>query len=316
MGFQFKLEFRKGDGSGVSVATAPDLAPALECCRWEAVQRGLLFPGAPARGALVEPVWQPEGAPYVKGVRVTIDTPAGPFAHEMPPGCLTADSRELLARLVKAGYLEATDDVSLLATAWPSDRAPDTLPCREEEVDIPMRNGPLAAMLAKAKEVGPQNRSDMPVFVPADVLSQIAEAARRATPLEVGGVLIGHLHRTEEGFFTEITAAVPAIEAVSSETELRFTPDAWAAVRAAVDLRGSGELIVGWHHSHPVRSAAFGKCAECAPEKQRQCAVATALFSRQDRFLHKTIYLRAFTTALVANDLAEGVVFSLSLIHI
>jgi proteasome lid subunit RPN8/RPN11 len=228
----------------------------------------------------------------------------------MPPGCLTANSSEMLERLVAAGYLASADDVTLLVTAWPSDQVPDTLACREAEVDLPLRNGSLGAMLERSTQIGPQNAADMPLFVPAGVLAEIAEAARRATPLEIGGVLIGHLHCAEEGFFTEITAAVPAIEAVSSETELRFTPDAWAAVRAAVDLRRSDELILSWYHSHAVRSAAFGKCAQCPPEKQRQCPVATALFSRQDRFLHKTVYLRAFSTALVANDLADGVVFS------
>src|ERR1035438_1289227 len=104
MGFQFNLEFRKGDGSGVSVATAPDLAPALECCRWAAVRRGLLSPGSPARGGRVEPLWQREGSPYVRGLRVTIDTPAGPFVHEMPAGCLTADSGGVLSQLVEAGH--------------------------------------------------------------------------------------------------------------------------------------------------------------------------------------------------------------------
>jgi len=310
MGFQFKLEFRKGDGTGVSVATAPDLAPALECCRWEAVRRGLLSPGSPARGGRVEPLWHAEGAPYLKGLRVTIETPEGPFAHEIPPGCLKADSSEVAARLVNAGYLEATDEVTVLPTAWPSDRHTNTLTCREVEIDLPLRNGPLGGMLERSREVGPQHGSDMPVFIAEEVLAQAAEAARRATPLEIGGVLIGHLHRSDQGLFTEITAAVPAIEAVSSETELRFTPAAWAAVRGAVDLRGSGELLLGWYHSHPVRADTFGQCSACPPEKQKQCPVATALFSRQDRFLHKTIYLRAFTLGLVANDLTEGVVFS------
>ncbi len=311
MSYQFKLEFRKPDGRGVSVRATPDFAPALECCRWEAVERGLLAAGAAVRGAAVEPLWHNLGAPYVSGLLVRIETPHGAFTHSLTHACVTEEAAGLHARLVQAGYLDEEDEVVFSVTAWPSDTEMPLPGGRETDVDLPLGNGSIEALLARSRENGPMKAADIPVFIPSEVLAEVRQAARQATPLEIGGVLIGHLHRSGLRHFARITAAVPAIDAVSSETDLRFTPAAWATVRAAVDLRRQGELILSWYHSHPVRAGAFGKCATCPPEKQRLCEVATALFSPQDRLLHKAIFPRAFSIGLVANDLSQEVVFSI-----
>jgi proteasome lid subunit RPN8/RPN11 len=146
----------------------------------------------------------------------------------------------------------------------------------------------------------------LPVFVPYQILAEIETAARAATPMEVGGVLIGHLHRDASGeLFSEVTAQIPALDAVGSEAQLNFPPKAWATVRAAVNLRARREIWVGWWHSHPVR--AWEKCRECGPERLEQCTLATAFFSAQDRMVHRTVFSRAHMVGLVANDLAAGV---------
>ena len=311
MPFQYRLEFRRPDGTGVSVPVAPDFAPAVECCRWAAVQRELLDAGAPAKGCSIEPVWAAAGPPYVDGLRIGLQTAQGPFQHTIPTGCISALAPNLRARLIAAGRLEEDLEVTVAISAWPTDEQPRPLPCGELAVEVPFRHASLRALHLRSCPVGPQAGADMPVFVPAAVLAEVASAARQATPLETGGVLLGHLHRSEGVVFVEVTAAVPAIEAVGSEVDLRFTPAAWAAVRTAVDLRKEGELIVGWHHSHPVRSTAFGKCATCAPERQARCEIATALYSSMDRLLHRTVFPRFFSVGIVANDLTEGVVFSM-----
>ena len=65
--------------------------------------------------------------------------------------------------------------------------------------------------------------------------------------------------------------------------------------------------MVGWWHSHPV----LEWCKDCAPEKRAQCALAQGFLSEDDRLLHRTVFPRAYSVALVVNDLESGPTFSL-----
>jgi hypothetical protein len=78
-------------------------------------------------------------------------------------------------------------------------------------------------------------------------------------------------------------------------------------VQAALELRTLGESMLGWWHSHPVREW----CKNCPEEKRKQCSLARGFLSEDDRLLHRTVFPRAYSLALLVNDIDGGPTFSL-----
>ena len=60
--------------------------------------------------------------------------------------------------------------------------------------------------------------------------------------------------------------------------------------------------MLGWWHSHPVREW----CKDCTRERQQTCALAAGFLSAHDRALHRHVFPRAYSLALVVNDVACG----------
>jgi len=168
---------------------------------------------------------------------------------------------------------------------------------------------PLEDYLGRSEAIG-VGEGRMPVFVAAEVLAEAEEMFRSVGAVETGGILLGKLHRDPDaGLFLEITAQIPARHAEQELSRLTFTPDTWTAVDAARALRGQGEMYVGWWHSHP----AAHWCDECPEEKRSKCAAAGKLsgdfFSSYDVALHRAVFPRAYSMALVISDscaAAEG----------
>ena len=140
----------------------------------------------------------------------------------------------------------------------------------------------------------------------AEVLDEATVLTTRAGDHETGGILLGHLGRGGEApeIFVEITAIIPARHTVGSATSLTFTSDTWTDVRRAVALRGGDELVMGWFHSHP--QLAWCREKGCSLERQRHCAAADGFFSTDDLALHRTMFPRAFTLALVMTLSVKG----------
>jgi hypothetical protein len=144
----------------------------------------------------------------------------------------------------------------------------------------------------------------MPLFIPQRVLAEAKALSKEAGAKETGGILIGHLGRDSQlpEIFAQVTAQIPARHTEASLTSLTFTSETWTAVRNALDLRRKGELMLGWWHSHPVREW----CKDCSAESQKACAMAVDFFSAHDHALHRTVFPRAYSVALVVNDLSEN----------
>ena len=136
------------------------------------------------------------------------------------------------------------------------------------------------------------------------MIEETVELMVRAGGKETGGILIGHLHRDpgRRQLFLEVTAQIPAQHAEQELARLTFTPETWTAVDAALALRGKGEIQLGWWHSHP----ASHWCDDCPPETRRRCKSAGApsgdFFSAHDVALHRTVFPRAYSIALVLSD--------------
>jgi hypothetical protein len=99
-----------------------------------------------------------------------------------------------------------------------------------------------------------------------------------------------------------VTAQIPAQHVKQELTRLTFTPATWTAVDAALALRGNREIQLGWWHSHP----ASHWCDECPPEVRQRCPKAGSpagdFFSTHDAALHRAVFPRAYSIALVLSD--------------
>jgi hypothetical protein len=309
--YRFTLEFYpSGKATGLSMAvTDPDFLPAIESAQFEALKRGSGH--VPAAGvALLEPVFA-AGGPTLEGFRVRVPLdPAAVHEERFALGYFTGLAEAYRASLLKAGKLRNEMDCEWAMSAWPAAEEGEGVDAEfsATALDPPIRAGSLQAHLDRSELIGEAPPPGaLKVFIPAGILRETAGLARAASPLECGGILLGRLLRAEENaeLFLVVTAYIPALKAVASETELRFPPEVWRDVRAAVALRGRGEIWAGWAHSHTPGSWKE-ECGQCPIVRQRACPRATRLFSIDDRVLHRTVFPRAFAIALVANVLAGG----------
>jgi len=328
-----------------SSAIEPDWEPAIECARFTALRRGLVSPTLGGPGGVIEPLWHTElGAPILSAARVGVRAEVGDevvFEDVSARGAFFRDlAKEASSELIEQGLLSEGQRFRFKVAAYPcsSPGGPRSSPggpssphgaidpnrsggavggatgsdapagfVFEEPVEaLPLLDKPVEALAASARAIGREaDEGDMRVFVPQEVLDEALALAKGAGGLEVGGVLLGHLHRDLGGpeIYLEVTAQVPALHTDATNASLTFTADSWAAARAAVDLRARGELIVGWHHFHPD----FGseRCAGCPEERRRRCVLSQPFFSTTDIHMHRTVFPRAFHCALLVSDLGR-----------
>lgn len=303
--YRYTIEFYPPERSGWTISLEkPDFQPAVEWCQFEALRAGHL----PTTGkSVVEPVFA-EGGPTVTGFRITVPADGDTFNFTIPYSYFSSLASRYRSAFVKSGKLADGEACYWTMSAWQCDDGIDTN-SHVTELLVNVESASIQSLLSQSKPSRPDDGSHFKVFVPRDVLDETASMAASAAPMECGGVLLGRQGRDPASgeLFQFITAFVPALSAVASETELRFTPQAWHAVRAAVKLRGQNEIWCGWAHSHTPVSWS-DTCGRCPAEKQRACELATQFFSAQDRTLHRLF--PSFCIALVANVLADGVVHS------
>ncbi|MEE8141581.1 MAG: hypothetical protein V3T77_00635, partial [Planctomycetota bacterium] len=168
------------------------------------------------------------------------------------------------------------------------------------EQELILERVPLQQLLKRGTHQGPASAEGMPLLMPQHVLEETQALKDQAGGCETGGALIGHLRRDVSRFevFLEVTAQVPALHTEAKSMSLTFTPDTWTAVQNAIDVRGAGELMVGWWHSHPARIW----CQDCEPSRWQSCPLARSFFSSSDRNFHRMVFPRAYSVAHVVGD--------------
>lgn len=294
-----------------AVPVVPDFEPALEWANFRAVRydpaRPLVLDGTPG---WVEPRWDEDrGEPYVGGLRAVVAAEGRPaVAADIPLGYFSDLAQAASAQFVTSGELASGEIFEYRVCAYPSTRR-DHEERRPEEIfavqpvpqEVPLDGRSLDDFMADSPACGEVEAESMPAFVPREVLAEVAAMMDQAGDLETGGILIGHLHRDQRRpeVFLEVTAQVPAEHAEHELSRLTFTPDTWAAVDAALELRGRGERYVGWWHTHPSGQW----CQQCPPETQARCRAAGKtpgdFFSTHDAALHRAVFPRAYSVALV-----------------
>ena len=311
-GYHYALAFSRFDGSSVGqVAVTVDWEPACECVRFEALRRRRQ-PPAPPQTTRVEPVWHPVlGEPYVGGFRVGVAS----TEQQMSPDAIASEFttayfddlvQPALRQLVEEKRAEPAETLKYHVVAFPRPTeapAPSRFGGEEVVPRLVFRQRALDRYRRDALAMGEPQPDELPLFVHATVIQEATALAERASGVETGGVLVGHLHEDVDRpeLFVEVTAQIPA-RSKGSSTSLAFTSQIWTDVRAALDLRRRDELMLGWWHSHPVKSW----CAVCPVERQKVCVFREGFLSADDRVLHRTVFPRAFSVALVLSDVADA----------
>ncbi len=316
----------------------PDFGPASECCQLAGVSAGVLSSTATLPPSSILPVWADEaGAPQVRALRASMEAERGddPVVVDLDASLyLRAAVRRGAARLVEQKRIEAGTLYRHRISAYPvgngsarprpdrarRDEAAETASpggaAGEDEDLLPFdldASGDAVPILERSigALVGSQAFAEgepCPVVVHAVVERDLLELAAAAGDNECGAGLLGHLARDRRSgrLFLEVTALAPVRGGVSEQRSFVFTDESWASVHEIAALRGRGELVCGYAHSHP------NFCARCAPEKQVACVMARPFFSEDDVHLQRICFPKAWQVALLASDLPrEGRVIDL-----
>ena len=303
------------------LATAPldhlDWIPAIECAYFQQLRSGAAELSSPLGEATISPGWDDTaGAPYVAHLNVAFKT-SDLRAQAIPLRYFATPVQLAVSSLVKAGKIDAGQKYRWRVCAYHSAQSGHAHSSEEsfqvEEPPPPMPQPAtcsLPDLLAGAELCGPAPKADadgpadFPVFIAAHVLQEAAVTAIAGCEQEAGGILLGRLARDQTcgDLLVEITAQVPAREAIADDASLRFTPETWKAVHGAIRLRRLNEEIVGWYHSHPV---ALWPCRNCEPERRARCPSNHVFFSTMDVGFHRTAFQAAHNVALLLSFHAD-----------
>lgn len=316
---QYALEIQTEDGKVIgSRLINPDWSSAVESARFEWWSQSRATDVLYDHQVRIEPIRvKGEGLPAAGGFRViasggTSPTPGDPV--DFPKSYFNHDAARIAQGMVAEGLLTKGQAYRFGILVFPpASQARSSTPVRpagfavEKVVDrLPVpRSVAFASYTQGARTEGETFGQDFPLFLPRRIVDEADELTERAGGVETGGILIGRLIRETEtrkpGL--DITAQIPARRAEGASSKLTFTAECWADVRAAVALRRSDEVMLGWWHSHPAKAWCNPKCT---PEQRRNCPLNHQFFSEEDIHLHQTVFPRAYQCALVVTHTESG----------
>lgn len=292
---------------------APNWEPAVEWAAFAALRAG--GREASANGRVVPVADERLGLPYVSGFRIELDggVPQPP-ACDFPSTFFARDARRGSEALVESKKLREGDKFCyrLLAFAQAGESPPEpaspAFEVGEEVRPLALTEAPLAPLIEASVPAGKSDGDGAlhPVFIPQSVLDEARALVEAAGAREVGGILLGQLLRDASipDLGVVVTAQIPARHALGEADKLTFTAETWAAVEAAIRLRRSEEIILGWWHSHPARFWCLDK--KCSAEARRTCSLQRGFFSSDDVSLHESVFAKAFHLAVVVTHADDG----------
>lgn len=313
--YQAEITSAAGRVLGDLPLPAPDFEAALQWSFLRGLDEGRAFPYAHPESATVEPVWCGEaGRPFVSHVSVILtDADDRPYSCDIPViGYFRSAIQKASSTLVEAGTLKLGELFNYkvcavrelqsgrsLANGRPIAESDDLVvePVANPFTVEPKEMSPLLG--ASERHGGPAwNDRDLPVFIPVRVLDELIGLADGVEEVETGAILVGNVFRDSGGgLFTEVAAQIPAHHTIADRASLTFTAETWAAVDAAIELRGRGERILGWAHTHPFW------CRACPDERRRSCPLGAPMFSEADRTVQRTVFGQAHQLAFLLSFL-------------
>ncbi|MAE64928.1 MAG: hypothetical protein CMJ18_11720 [Phycisphaeraceae bacterium] len=311
---EYQLAVEIQDDQGRPLGQWPiriDWKPAVEHLQFAAIAAGRVAPVLATPDYLLEPEWlEDRGAPWVQSIRISIATDDGrPWSESIPVDYFRSAAEKVSSALVDEGRLESGQTFEYRTLAFVRESAPPGTDGHdrdvvEEPLVLDIADADLASRLDRSTVIGAGDPDDVPVLIRPDVLEETRARVREAGEVETGGVLLGRLARDAAGgrLCLEITAQVPARHTRSASMKLTFTHETWSDARAALQLRQSDEIFVGWWHSHP------DWCRKCPSERQEVCPLRRIFFSTDDCSLHRTVFPRAYQVGLLLTDRTDGII--------
>ncbi len=307
--YRFAVAMFAEDGTSLgTVAAKRDWGPVHEWTRFRFQRRGQLSLDGDG-SASVLPVWETTlGEPYCRGYRIQIEQPGRvPLCSDFPNTHFRDAASTVASVFVEQKKLREGEYYSYLVVAQPAPVQPESpggLRVCNASPPVPARNASLNIFLTASTACGTIDDSDMPVFVSPQVLEEAAAQTRAHEGTETGGILIGKLWRdlAVAEIFAQVTAAVPAEHSIGNHVKLTFTPQTWTAANAALRLRNRDEILLGYWHSHPVRTWCKGR--SCSLDAQKSCRFAKDFFSADDEDVLRAAFPAPWCFAIVANDTA------------
>jgi hypothetical protein len=254
-------------------------------------------------------MWHPQlGAPYICGCRVVIaENHGGTFASEIPTTYFLSRAQQAAENFRATGALKPGEIFRYVVTAFPAPQADSQLErgpsgrfvVQKVSQPLPLDTMPLTHLAEQVTAYGQMHDEDYPVFFAPHLFDEAVALKEQAEPTETGGILIGHLHHDPSipELFAEVTAQIPARHTNASAAHPTFTADTWTDVQAALALRRRDEIMLGWWHTHPVRT-----WCKCPRAQQQHCPLAREFFSKEDAAFHQTVFPRAYSVGLVLSD--------------
>lgn len=291
-----------------------DWIPALRWAQFEALRADSAIDDG-AQTPRIVPEWhRDDGAPFIDGIRIQRDG-NGAEAGRLSLDYFSASVVAASTSLVKSGTISAGQTFAYRIYALADQHRPRT---DNSEVDIQAVDTPPAIgdsdmypLIRRAETVGgrsgsvstgskPRPDPCLRVFVPRSLLDETSRLGQAAGDIETGGILVGRLLRDTGGeIFVRLTAQIPAPHTEATQGSLRFTPATWSSVDAAIRLRASDEVPLGWWHTHPFF------CARCPREQRALCPLSSPVFSEADRALHREVFQMPWNVALLLSFLGE-----------
>lgn len=131
------------------------------------------------------------------------------------------------------------------------------------------------------------------IVIDEQTLDEVSNVARSGAQVEQGGVLVGDIFRSDDGYIVEISGQIFAEAAEASLTHLRYSVEDWLNQDKVMKERYSGKKIVGWYHTHLIKMA-YSLLGDSRPFKDSEL-----FFSRDDCFLHEKFFGRPYHVAMV-----------------
>ena len=249
----------------------------------------------------VEPLFTEDSAPgRARGFRVGVETGADPQVLEFGLDYFSSRATRRRVAMLRDKTITDDDEVFFYLDCFYEDAAPPehgmSLSVSEACGSVPIRDGCFHDF-SEATAWDQPDSADPTVVIPKSVIDEAVEETRAAPDREIGGLLLGHIHRdrARQDVFVEVTACVSAAGTTdATATSVTFTPESFRKARDLIRLRDRGEIILGWQHSHPMRF-----CQECPLPTPVECLRKILFFSMDDVQLMETTFPQPFQLGLL-----------------
>ncbi|MEE8301515.1 MAG: Mov34/MPN/PAD-1 family protein [Candidatus Tectomicrobia bacterium] len=307
--YQLILDLLTPEGQELGRTPVQVLERYVEDARFSGICTHSLPPLCIAKAATLVPLWrQAEIDPSLLGFRLDLDCDCDGTSHTFSKSYgLTALQRPVqhaTASLRDKGQLRLEESVQYRLCAFHTQPLPTNdhaLQGTPEVIPYPLQQQSLPALLPLDVSADQLMTSSFSVLLCEHARRDLEQETLRSIEAgtEQAGMLVGHLNHDphRQHVFLTITAQVLADTQVERQAmAFHFHAETFLAARDVIRLRGQGEHIIGWWHSHPT-------CQACLQSKD--CTVNTLFFSEQDCLVHEAAFNQPYMVAVVTGKASE-----------